>query len=69
MCSMIPVSTGISINTHGYLGSDAIETTGTTTGILLECLPHMSTGIKSRKHFIPTVIYDKVNSTLKDPRV
>ncbi len=29
----------------------------------------MSTGVKSKKVFIPTGIYDKVNSTLEDPRV
>ncbi len=69
MCSMIPVSTGISINSHRYLGSDATGTTGITTVIFLECLPYVSTGIKSKKYFIPTGIYEKVISTLEDPRV
>ncbi len=65
---MTPVSTGSSINTHEYLGFDAMGTTGITKGIFLDCLPHMFMGIKYKNIFIPTGIYDKVNSTLEDPR-
>ncbi len=59
---LVSIPTGIS-------GSAATGTTGITTDMFLENLPYMSTGIKSKNIFIPTGIYDKVNSTLEDPQV
>ncbi len=64
------VSAGIGINTHGvFRGSAATGFTGIKTGIFLEYLPYMSSGIKSKKRFYTTGIHDKINSTLENPRV
>ncbi len=65
---MIPVRTGISIRTHGSHQCDVDRATGTPRVLIFRMFFVYLDEYPIRQSFILTGIYDKVNSTLENPR-